>query len=58
MIEYTVVYGLTISELCSEVNKLLAKGYLLQGGVCPTAEGRRGYHQAMIAVVEGKKNGK
>lgn len=54
MIKYTVVYGLTISELCEEVNKLLLKGYLLQGGVCPSDEGRRGYHQAMIGVKDGK----
>lgn len=54
MIKYTVAYGNTISELCEEVNKLLVKGYLLQGGVCVAAEGRKGYHQAMIGVKDGK----
>ena len=55
MIKYTVAYGLTVSELCSEVNKLLLKGYLLQGGVAPNDEGRRGFLQAMVYVGGDKK---
>lgn len=56
-LRYTVVYGNTITELCKNVNEYLEDGYLLQGGVTPTAEGRPGYHQALtsIEVVKEKK---
>ena len=54
-LQYTVAYGNTITELCQQVNKLLEEGYLLQGGVCPTSEGRPGYHQAMTYTLKEKK---
>ena len=49
MTEYTVVYHWTLVGFCNAVNRHLAAGWLLRGGVSTTTSpgGSTSYYQAM-----------